>query len=157
MTITDQMLRAAEARYADRQRKRDSAKAEIEAGDVLKADSSDRVQKRLARLHIDEGALKAIMDSGLSFAAVATPGAAAAADPVVLERLLGTNDLMGISFLNLGLQVSRTVGRITIRRPNGQVRGFGTGFMVSPRLLLTNNHVLGSSGEAAASFVEFDY
>ena len=53
--------------------------------------------------------------------------------------------------------VSRSVGRIQVRTSTGQLQGYGTGFMVSPRLLLTNNHVLGSVGEASNSWVEFNY
>ncbi len=76
---------------------------------------------------------------------------------VVLERILGTSDLMGVSFLELGLLISRTVGRVHCRNRTGQVVSYGTGFMVSPRLLMTNNHVLNSAELAANSQVEFDY
>ena len=42
------------------------------------------------------------------------------------------------------------------KNSNGQA-WFGTGFLVSPRLLLTNNHVLPDRDVAAASRVEFNY
>jgi endonuclease I len=38
-----------------------------------------------------------------------------------------------------------------------RVEGYGTGFMVSPRLLLTNNHVLSTPRQASFSSVEFNY
>jgi V8-like Glu-specific endopeptidase len=57
----------------------------------------------------------------------------------------------------MALAVSRFVGRINIRSMPGQTAGFGTGFMVSPRLLLTNNHVLRTERDARYSEVEFDY
>jgi endonuclease G len=74
-----------------------------------------------------------------------------------LERILGTNDLMNINFLEKGTVASRSVGRISICNAAGNVIGFGTGFLVSPRLLLTNNHVFGDAATAANSFVEFNY
>jgi endonuclease G len=64
---------------------------------------------------------------------------------------------LGVSFLETALAVSRFVGRINIRPRPGQTAGFGTGFMVSSRLLLTNNHVLRSERDALYSEVEFDY
>ncbi len=67
------------------------------------------------------------------------------------------NDLMPISFLLFGATSSGSVGRIHIRDRAGRRLGFGTGFFVSPRLLLTNNHVLERAEEAAFSEVEFDF
>ncbi len=75
----------------------------------------------------------------------------------ILERVLGENDLTGISFLHTGSAISRSVGRIVISSPSGVLEGFGTGFMVSPRLLLTNNHVLDSIATASSSSVQFNY
>ena len=48
------------------------------------------------------------------------------------------------------------MGRITIRKP-GRNAGYGTGFLVSSGLLLTNHHVLETADIAANSFVEFDF
>lgn len=75
----------------------------------------------------------------------------------VLERIIGKNDLMSISYLEAGLRVARTVGRVHVRDPDGTVIAYGTGFMVSPRLLLTNNHVLENASVAGASRVEFNF
>jgi S1-C subfamily serine protease len=75
----------------------------------------------------------------------------------LLERILGQNDLMPISYLLLGQHRARSVGRIHIRNKNGQSVGFGTGFLVSPRLLLTNNHVLEDAQTASFSEIEFDF
>jgi endonuclease G len=35
--------------------------------------------------------------------------------------------------------------------------GYGTGFMVSPTLLMTNNHVLSKSDHARNSLAQFNY
>jgi endonuclease I/V8-like Glu-specific endopeptidase len=78
-----------------------------------------------------------------------------AEDP--LERVIGAANFLGARFLFRGARAARAVGRVQIRRPNGAPGGYGTGFMVSPRLLLTNNHVLGSAPEAQASLVQFNY
>src|SRR5262249_13509940 len=40
---------------------------------------------------------------------------------------------------------------------SGRDLGYGTGSLVSPRLLLTNHHVLESQQQAAPSIVEFNY
>jgi endonuclease G len=75
---------------------------------------------------------------------------------VVLERLIGDNDLIEVAFLEAGYRAARSVGRIDVRRDGGHL-GFGTGSLISPRLLLTNNHVLESAADAVDSRVEFDY
>lgn len=73
----------------------------------------------------------------------------------LLERIIAaTNDLQAVNFLPRGARASRTVARISVQR-NGRLVPFGTGFLVSPRLLLTNNHVLpdvGTAGECVAEF-----
>ena len=75
----------------------------------------------------------------------------------MLERILHKNDLMSVRYLELGLRAARTVGRVHVRTPEGAQAGFGTGFLVSPRLLMTNNHVLENAGSAGASQVEFNF
>jgi V8-like Glu-specific endopeptidase len=70
-----------------------------------------------------------------------------------LERIIGQSQLMSSFFLPLGAERTRAVGRIVTKNDVG----FGTGFLVSPRLLMTNNHVLEDAEAAAHSRVEFDF
>lgn len=75
----------------------------------------------------------------------------------LMERVIGeTRDFLSVEFLERGLMVNRCVGRVVTDLGSGR-RSFGTGFMVSPRLLLTNWHVLKTKDTAAVSTVEFDY
>ncbi len=60
------------------------------------------------------------------------------------RAIIGTEDFLGVSYLEAGVGAARAVGRVVIRE-GGQVAGFGTGSLVSPTLLLTNNHVLASA------------
>lgn len=70
-----------------------------------------------------------------------------------LERIIGQSQLMSSFFLPLGAERSRAVGRIVTKNHVG----FGTGFLISPRLLMTNNHVLEDAGAPTNSLVEFDF
>lgn len=73
------------------------------------------------------------------------------------ERILGSSDLMEIVFLEAALRVAGTVARVRVNGPGGILIGYGTGFLVSPRLLLTNWHVLKTAEIARASVAEFGY
>ena len=139
MIIPTQLLRETEERYRERQEPREEWRQEIAAGGVVGANAPEVVQRRLERLSRVE-------------ATMGTPVGAFA-----LERVIGKSDLIGVVYLELALAVSRSVGRVHIRTATGQTVGFGTGFMVSPRLLLTNNHVLSSAREASNSRVEFNF
>ncbi|MDO9325754.1 MAG: DNA/RNA non-specific endonuclease [Methanoregula sp.] len=77
-------------------------------------------------------------------------------DGLTLERLIGTSDLFPISYLESGLKAGRSVCRIEIRDSIGRVLGYGTGFLVSPSLLLTNNHVLDDEETAHYSLAQFN-
>ncbi|BDA43796.1 Uncharacterized protein y4fB [Coccomyxa sp. Obi] len=74
-----------------------------------------------------------------------------------LERILGTNDLVGVEYLTRGVRAAAAVGRILIRDEAENASGYATGFMVGPGLLLTNRHVLPTKEVAASSMVEFGY
>jgi endonuclease G len=76
---------------------------------------------------------------------------------VGLERIIGRNMLMEVKYLEAGGVAARSVGRVLIRDSQDRSLGFGTGFLVAPGLLLTNNHVLSSADIAGASQVEFNY
>ena len=76
-------------------------------------------------------------------------------DRITRERTIGTDDLLNINYLLKGLAASKAVGRITINSDEG--RGYGTGFLISQNLILTNNHVITSVGDAVNSYIEFNY
>lgn len=67
------------------------------------------------------------------------------------ERIIGSSDLRDINYLELAVAVARAVCRIRIGR------GAGTGVLVGPRLLLTNNHVLRTPEQALGAEAQFDY
>lgn len=70
------------------------------------------------------------------------------------ERIYGkTIDFVGVSFLERGYVSARAVGRVAFR--SGQ--GLGSGFLISDRLFITNNHVIASARDAAGLAIEFDY
>lgn len=71
------------------------------------------------------------------------------------ERILGTNDLVDEFYLLRALLAAQPVARLNVRSPLG--KGFATGFMISPRLLLTNWHVFPTAIAAVESVAEFNY
>jgi endonuclease I/V8-like Glu-specific endopeptidase len=75
----------------------------------------------------------------------------------MMQRIVGKSDFVPVSYLEFGMLVAQSVGRVLIGGASGRAEGFGTGFLVSPRLLLTNNHVLGVKRQAALAQVEFNY
>src|SRR5918998_1937301 len=158
MDIDLRVAEEAARRWEARQQEREPKRSKIEAGQILEVESQERVQMRLDRL---AAAIK--QNTGRLATGTAGTGATGPAqsdlliDTIGLERVLGKTDFLGIDFLELALAISRFVGRINIRTRPGRTSGFGTGFMVSPRLLLTNNHVLRTAQEALHSEVEFDY
>jgi V8-like Glu-specific endopeptidase len=125
----------------------------IREGRLLQVDTPERVNKFLARRGIVGS------PTGLALAGRLQPGGEelGTRPGEVLERIIGTSDLMGVAFLERGLQVARSVGRVWVNVNLGRPDAFGTGFLVSPRLLLTNHHVLGDKVLAGRSLVQFDY
>lgn len=122
---------------------------------LLQIDSPDRVQKFLKRrgLAVDIDGQPTIEATSKIMAGEV---AGFSAD-LALERYLGTNDLMGVAFLEEGLRVARTIARIWVNVASGRPAAYGTGFMISPQLLITNHHVLGDLTTARNSLAEFDY
>ena len=155
MLLSQFQLDQTEKRYAEREPQRTRNKRLIAEKRYLDVDSPDRVQKFLDRrgLRLDiEKKLK--IDKPSAVMAGETKGLPPEA---AFERILGTNDLMGVAFLDEGLRVSRTIARIWVNVSGGQAAAFATGFMVSPRLLMTNHHVLENASSARNSLAEFNY
>lgn len=74
----------------------------------------------------------------------------------VLERIISGNELQDITYLQKGVIAAKSVCRIAVRTPQGQ-SGWGTGFLIAPSILITNNHVLPSLEWAAQSQAQFRY
>jgi endonuclease G, mitochondrial len=74
-----------------------------------------------------------------------------------LEGLITGNDLMSINYLPRGIQVSKSVCRIEKKNEQGVTIKYGTGFMISPLLLITNEHVLDSRENCIKTVIQFNY
>lgn len=72
------------------------------------------------------------------------------------EAIIGSNDLEDIQTLMVGYKTSRAVGLIALRTASGMTAPQGSGFLVGPDLLLTNNHVLKSPAQAAQHVLIMD-
>lgn len=154
--IIADVIDATEARFADRKIAREQLEKNLNSGHIFDANSPELVDSRLARLSFDSHTARILLSEGISVIPNMS-GASNLADPTALERILGTNDLLSIRFLHLGMRVARAVARVHIKSPRGISAGYGTGFMVSPHLLLTNNHVLSSVSAARQSKAEFGF
>lgn len=148
-------IRQSEYRYATHQQERKQREEQLKLlkegkknVDWRKIDSPERLRVRLETQGLGEVVSRAMADFSLK---------EGIPEINVLERVIGEDELTGISFLYDGAAISRSVGRIVILDSTGSLAGFGTGFMVSPRLLLTNNHVLDSTFTASSSIVQFNY
>ncbi|MDO4778990.1 MAG: DNA/RNA non-specific endonuclease [Tissierellia bacterium] len=78
-------------------------------------------------------------------------------DTIALERIMGVNDLVPISYLKIGFEVGKSVCKILIRDKFGKQIGSGTGFLIAPGILMTNNHVIPDIDFAKYSIAEFNY
>ncbi len=78
-------------------------------------------------------------------------------DHLLRERIIGkNNNLMDISFLKKGLEVSKTVCRIVEMNRENKTP-IGTGFLIESGLLMTNNHVIRRRSQARKFLAEFEY
>ena len=75
---------------------------------------------------------------------------------VLLERILGEADFLSSSFALKSAALTSAVGLVNVETPYG-LRWTGTGFMISDRLMMTNNHVLSSAEYAQMAELWFDY
>lgn len=139
-------------RWNSRSRMREPKVEKIRTGKAIEAESPERIQMRLSRLADNSRKASAAIERALD-----RPARPVLVESIGLERVIGRSDFLDINFFELALAVARFVGRINIRNAQGRSIGYGTGFMVSPRLLMTNNHVLPSAASAEHSLVEFDF
>jgi V8-like Glu-specific endopeptidase len=71
------------------------------------------------------------------------------------ERIVGANDFLPISFLKKGVKAANSVCQLKIRK--GFYTDIGTGFMITPSLMMTNHHVIKSLEQAEAGIAYFHY
>ncbi|GAA2583704.1 hypothetical protein GCM10010304_27560 [Streptomyces roseoviolaceus] len=140
---------AAEAarRYEGSTTERERVEGRMAAG-VRFPDTPDALAVRADRI-LERG--------GLSPSAVVADIHGEAMDlPDTNERIIDlSNELQAWSFLPRGVRAGASVARITLRR-DGRELPHGTGFLVSPRLMMTNHHVLPDESFARRCFAEFN-
>ena len=140
-------------------RERAQADKKIRSGNSLEAERPDRVEKYAERLLKN---VRNVADGGAGMTqdlreAVRDPREAVRAKAslpfgFLLERMIGeAEEYLSVMFVARAAVVIRSVGRIAAPR------SFGTGFLVAPGVLITNNHVLPDSDEAALTRVQFRY
>ena len=122
-------------------------------GGIALADAPEFIAARIDRLSRFYPDIRPIEPLAL---AEGRPDAMEAAGKL-LERVINTEDFLGVRYMEGGTLASRAVGRVNIRDERGKLVGYGTGSLVAPRLLLTNHHVLPDSATAGFSGIEFDY
>ncbi len=146
-TLTEQMADA-ENRYLGNSKVRKLREENKKRGNWPEVDEPHRIRFRMERLGMTKLITESMADTGDEKGKPTLD---------VLERIISESELTGVSFLLRGAAVSHSVGRVVIRSPGGAHLGYGTGFMVSPHLMLTNNHVLENSEIARNSVIQFNY
>lgn len=126
-----QQEESAQARFHARATARRDTETALETSSPLMVDSEERVKLRLSTIDPHDG--------------------------LALERIIGNSDLLPIAYFESGLSTAKAVCRIEVHDRRGSVVGYGTGFLVSPDVLITNNHVLQDSQSALYSFAQFNY
>jgi len=125
-------------RYHSRAEKREL----LREGGPLKADDVEQVQKFQQR--------------NMAKRASQVPHVVETVDP--LERIIGSNDFRDRPGSQLENNAGSSVARIVeLGRPGAEPAGYGTGFVIAPGLLITNNHVLPSRRQARLSAANMGY
>lgn len=78
-------------------------------------------------------------------------------DENAFERILGQSNLFPINYLSRGAAKARAVAKIQLFYRGAIPAGSGSGFLVAPGLLLTNNHVIATREAARTAKAVFDH
>lgn len=150
MINQENVNRQAEARFTERKGAREAISEQLDslkAGkrfDWKKVERATRLAERARRMGLFDAAGALLRD----------PEDMETGNQI-FEQIIDANNLLGVTFLSDGAQKARAVGRIALPVAGGT--RLGTGFLVSPRVMMTNNHVLGDAIEAANAALEFDF
>lgn len=77
-----------------------------------------------------------------------------------IERIIADSNFLPAHFLEEGADIQRAVGRVTLKEAHAGLpagNGWGTGFLVAPNILMTNNHVIPTEAFAKKVEVQFNY
>ena len=133
----------------------------LERGDYEEVDTKARLAKRANRLMkaLRQGLPEDVVETNdvLLEMAGRADFTEVDIDNLAFERVIGpTADFLSINFFNYGQRASKSVCRLVTRVEGGR-EAYGTGFMVTPRLLLTNHHVLKAEESATRTRAQFRY
>ncbi len=116
-------------RYLQRTETRKQQMRSVKQNGIRAVETDDRIETRRQLLQVDNAS--------------------------TLEAVLEKNDLLHVNYLTKGITVSRSICRLRVQDTHQPWSG--TGWMVSPTLLITNNHVLPSLADAKVGLAEFNY
>ncbi|MBF0198137.1 MAG: hypothetical protein HQL32_10510 [Planctomycetes bacterium] len=150
------MIAGTENRFRARQAQGDSFALPSETSLPLLGNHPLRIRERLSDLGLKAETIEEILSGSTSYALLDDSSKETSSQSLLLERILGSNQMVDARFLDAGAKASKSTLRIHIRSEEGLDMGFGTGFMVAPRLMLTNHHVISRKGMAKNSYVEFN-
>jgi endonuclease G len=126
----------------------------------MRPDTISDILRRIAATSEDRARTRALVASGAWRAADDDATRCAAFDARVkrdsglAEAVRGTKDFQPAAFLPEGAAVRRAVARVVLQTPGLSMSG--TGFLISPELFMTNQHVIGDATAAAQATVVFD-
>jgi endonuclease G len=156
MEFNDKVQQEIAHRLTASEQEREQTRQFLNQGELLKADTAKRIEKRKWHLLANQSLTPILGKNNWEVLAKGPVHTAPKETQRAFEIQLGGLDTQPAWFLELGARIRRTVGRIHIRDASRRI-GWGTGFLVAPNLLLTNQHVLDSLTTARFSRVEFDY
>ena len=148
-------IEGTENRYGRRRGEAEALRKNQElGGDWRQVETPERLLQRMIGL-----GLRNLAANVMAREAVTEGVASAGPSPKkvnLLERIIEENDMVSSRFLHIGSSVACAVGKVLIRERSRTV-GSGTGFLISPSLMMTNNHVLESRAVSGNSSIEFDF
>ncbi len=151
MAIPDRIMKAAKSRIVAASDKIENSVKEIKNGTPLRAEPlQDRRVDRVAALTNVSPLTAARIVNHENPASLGLTGESLGRAEAIQGK---TVDYLGVAWLEAGFLASKAVGRIIFAGGNPN----GTGFLISDRLLITNNHVIPDSNSARNMLVEFRY
>ncbi|MCI0349533.1 MAG: serine protease, partial [Acidobacteriales bacterium] len=141
------------ARFRGSAAERELVKGQIKLGrSPIEIESKERVERRAEHLGIKKEAAAAFAREVKSAAGTREARATPHPRNPGLERIIGGDDLLSSVFLERGAEAAKSVCCILEREFR-----IGTGFLVAPRVLLTNAHVIPDKETAEICSADFNF